>query len=443
MPTHMKGKSQGQQSLKRRKSPPDQWLQDQPKRLAKDWQHMQQAYGNKAVERMMLSMLEGAHPAQGISLIIAKAVSDLGSPYAEVVEKMVVEAESQGKMKLLERFIPLTSVQKQAVLRSLGWTKVLFTEERILESDWQRLEQQIQLIEGVRLEEEEGQEYAEADVNDAGEDVVVHTANVTGLLQPYRELAEWLNYKANKQGEADKLKAFDSLSIPQKMLALHTMAQFNKLKFKSFTDMMTVYSKQRKWVDWDRFSKAIAEARQVKQDKLSEVLLRSLSEEKSDEGTEMEMDLDLGLDAGWLGLLLAVETEEDESEAERDTTPGLGALSLVLSIIPGLLESSEAPAAVSALFITHKETMVNQYLKVPAHLPANKLKETRQKMMAKQGFQSIEQVYKRMLEELADIIFEKGVLSDDATCMRWIERLGLKRIQGKMPSKAMLLKQMQ
>jgi len=395
----------------------------------RDLQAMQQTYGNQAVERMVLA----ARAKLG-----RRASDALNGPYAAAADRLEAAAMREGRTDLLEPFAALTPAQRMAVLRPMGVQSD--TSGRLPEAiDWERLEAGIRSVQGVRLEEREVD--AEAAVAPAGaERSAGAAADLAGLLAPYREIARWLHYKADTQGRADLMRLFDSLSIPQKKIALHKMAKRRKLDFGAFAEAMTVTIDLKEWVDWDAFASAVRVAERIRIDDAAADPLAYVSfgeeagmeEEREDDGPDIGGMLAA---AGLLGL--GAETEEDERGTREQAAPAAGKAESLQArltapgqlgwLLLGIVSGRDGPAAVSDYVKQRpaREAVVDRFLGIPADSAGRSRTEQRGRLLRQQGFGSAEQCHAQIMRELAGLIAERGAGGADPAYAKLLGEWGL------------------
>ena len=413
-----------------------------------DIQSMQQTYGNHAVERMVL--------AARAKLDAARAAEGMKGPYAAMAARIEAAATREGRLDLLEPFAALTPPQRMAAMRSMGSGG---GEARQAQGDfdWKRLAAAIRAVEGVRLEEREID--VEAAVGEPGTDEAAGpAADLTGLLAPYRDIARWLHYKADKQGKAEQMRLFRTLSIPQQKIALHRMAEKRKLDFKAFAEAMTVTIELKQWVDWDAFAAAVRAAGRIRIEAGADPLDYVSFEGES--GKEDETEEDDGLDLGALlggaaGLLgLGAEQDEDERAERQQDSPAAGnaeALRARLAapgqlgwLLLGLAAGIDGAAAVAAYLQRRadREAVVDRFLGLPADSAGRARTRLRGKLLREQGFAGVEQCYAHLLREVASIIVERGTKDADPAYAKLLGDMGWPPAAGRLPTPDMVLKKL-
>lgn len=168
----------------------------------------------------------------------SEASKGVKTPYEELVKWLEAEASQDHQQVLWMQFERLSPAQRQAVLLEMAGSIERLKLLMNAPMNWERLVASIASVEGVRLQPDEPE--LEGNANESGAQATAGTVDVTGLLNPYKDIVLWLNYKANKQGKAELMRRFEMLSIPQKKIALHKMLNRRKLVFAGFTEAMSI-----------------------------------------------------------------------------------------------------------------------------------------------------------------------------------------------------------
>ena len=335
----------------------------------------------------------------------------LRSPYGGMAEKLAMEASRAGKFELLEAFGKLSSGQKIAALKAMKKTAGNPFAHAADAVDWEAVLDCIQFVRDVPIKEDEA--IKEGEIPFSGTEPPNRKVNANGLLTPYREIALWLGYKANRQGREDVARAFDALSVPQKKLAVHRMAKgkLRKPDPASFGEALTVRVHERDWIDWDAVIKAMREAKESGIDRLDPQQQELVLEMLEAEPEELE-ERDFSLAALLAGLAaLSGESGGDRSFPEEGQLEDLGRF----------------------LAAGNREAVVDLYLGVPPGASPEQAKKEREKRLKERGFKTVEQCYLHAVEELAGRLYELAVVQNREAYVRFLERFGFRIERGKQP----------
>ncbi|TBL80785.1 hypothetical protein [Paenibacillus thalictri] len=533
-----------------------------------------------------------AAPVQSAS----PASAGLGDAYGQAASWLEAQAANQGQTALYQRFAALTTEQQKAALQVMGGagqfseqlvkdkmtTSTLGFKKRV---DWTRFTASVASVEPVKLEEAAGP--AESQNEEGGEkDEAPQSAaaiDVSGLLVPYKDIVLWLNYKANKQGKAGLMQFFETLSLPQKQVAIQKMAGTDKPDFKAFTEKISTRSRLKKRVDWDVFSTAAREAKGMKMDNYnkdtnidytgygitgtgatvsaagagstvaklagdsggaaSALVLAPFSSGLSALGAAVSVGnavnnydssmstfdkahtVGVGVGAGLAdiaqstsqtvetaraalghtaasaataaaggaaiatgainligGTATAIKSQQRKNALQNMNTQGDAVLEraadvgvrtqeinrnvgvgtavkgaalltggILLLTASGpigwiLLGAAGAIAGAVAIYKFYKKRarkheVVDRYLKLDK-VPEGEKEKQRDGKLQQNGFNSVDQCYVHIITELANIIYEKGVVGDEENYMDLIQHIGLKREKGKSPTPSMIAKKL-
>jgi len=359
-----------------------------------------------------------ATPAAGIAVMqrlfgnaaMSRMIRATDARRTQLLGRLVGEAMRDGRTDLLERFDALTPGQKAAALKlmeQLADTAGLNSSA----IDWGVFELCLEFVEDVQLNEEEAA--VEGDTAEEGGETAVGTVNTSGLLPPYDKVVRWLNYKAHKQGKSDIMREFEALDLDQKKLAIHRMAdgKSKRADVETLRKALTVRIREREWLDWDKVAEAIRGAKQVNFRDMDEKERKAMLEI----GDEEERSPDLALLA-----VPFLQSDKDDRKGEDRPIPVI------------LAEEAERFAAMFR-GAADWETIVDRCLGVSDDKEDGEREEERRNRLAARGFDSMEQCYKRIVEEWARICFERGVLNGADLFVRFIGLIGFKMVKGKYP----------
>jgi hypothetical protein len=355
-------------------------------------------------------------PAAGLAVMqrllgnaaMNRLIRSADSRQTRMLDKLADEAMRAGRTDLIERFNQLSPGQKAAALKlmeQLADAAGLHASE----VDWGVIELCLDFVRDVQLREEEVE--TEADVAEEGGETAVGTVNTSGLLPPYNQVVRWLNYKAHKQGKTDVMRAFGSLDLDQKKLAIHRMADGNSKRsdVESLRKALTVRIREKEWLDWDKVMEAIRGAEQVN--------FRDMDEREKKAMFEIGDEEERSPDPVFLPLLLP-----DKDDRRDDGKP--------ISVI--LLEDAERFAAMFQ-GAADWEAIVDRCLGVPVDAADGERETERRNRLAARGFASMEQCFRQIVDEWARICFERGVLNGVDLFVRFIGLVGFKMVKGKYP----------
>jgi len=361
-------------------------------------------------------------PAAGLAVMqrllgnaaMNRLVSAAGAHRMNLMGMLAGEAARAGKTELLERFKQLAPGQKAAVLKlleQLADTAGL----RSPSIDWGVFELCLEFVEGVHITEEEAE--IEADVADEGGETAVGTVNTSGLLPPYDRVVRWLNYKAHKQGRTDVMRTFESLDLDQKKLAIHRMAdgKSKRADVESLRKALTVRIREKEWLDWDKVTEAIREAKQVQFRDMDEEERNAILEIGDDGERDPEPDL------------LPVPDRHPDRELPAEEERPISVL---------LAEDAERLAAMftgAAQGVVDWEEIVDRCLGVTDDKEGGAREEERRRRLASRGFASMEEAFRRIVAEWARLCFERGVLNGAELFVKFIELIGFNMLKGKYP----------
>lgn len=392
---------------------------------------LQRCYGNQSAGKIWAS-----YDQEVSSEAAAKGLS---ASYAAAVKIIGVRAKREQQLQLWRSFEVLSPGQKQAVLleleRSLKGQKLLDHSP----IDWMDLLDTINRIKAVRLEVDEAER--EGDADQFGARSAHYQISLNGLLPPYLDIAAWLNYKANKQGESVLMKKFESLSLAQKKIAIHKMAKRHKLRFHVFTKEMIVINQQMEWIDWDKMRAAMDDAEKIKLDaKDAETSVRYLGYsdelndfedkqqyEHEDSFSDERKDALEGKGLGWLAPGMIGEGGSDAVARETEPVNKLSDpdfLNWLLFGIKGALGAADSKQK-AKLKSDSPETIVDRFLQIDSALPHQAHKAIRQRRLKDQGYISSKQCYVYLLALIVAQLYERGVVKREKPFANVIVKLGL------------------
>jgi len=386
---------------------------------------LQRSYGNQAAGKIWASF--GAAAGKGLK-----------PPYAAAAQMIAEQAKQEQRTQLWRGFEALSAGQKQAVLLELAGSPKQVELIDASSIDWARLQAAINKLKAVRLEDDEPER--EGDADQSGAQSARYELAVTGLLPPYLDIASWLNYKANKQGKAALMQKFGTLSLAQKKIALHKMADQRKLRFKAFTEEMTVIVQYKEWVDWDKMRTAMNDAEKIKLDPNDETAVQrylNQSEEDGEYADEYEDEADPQLDAGredeleeeeggWISAFAPSLGEEDSGLKEAKPSDKLGDPDFLAWLLFGVKGDAQAAAKQKAKQQADSpETIVDRFLQIEPGLPLKAQHAIRKRRLLEQGYRSSRQFYVYLLTLIVALLFERGVMKREKPFADVIGRLGL------------------
>lgn len=395
---------------------------------------MQHAYGNKALQRI-------AHSLQ----------TELHSPFDKLAYELSALMQQEGKSNLLDLFIRLTPAQKIAALRTTLGRGVTSSDFMGNTVDWDKIQFAIHAVHGVKLKKDEPE--IEADVTESGAVTPVGNVDVTGFLAPYNHIIVWLNYKANKQGKAHIMQYFESLSIPQKKIAIHKINKWKKLHFDTFAEGISTHILLQKWVDWDAVTRAMQEAKKIKTEHIDDDVLEKITSQELPQGVqsldkeqEQDDEEDKGFNLfGLLGAVAASSVNNDEkpgakSDERTDLKLIMGDPSQMSWLLLGALGAINTIIVILTFYKNrpNKEDVVDRYLNVQNKSTKKARERTRREQLQKFGFKTLEQCYAHIMDELANVIFEKGVIAQNKAYTIIFQNMKLPNGPGKSATKAMI-----
>ncbi len=395
---------------------------------------IQQAYGNQALQRMVQAAVRKEEKPQ--------AAAGLREPYASLSARLEEAAQLAGRSDVQAMYAKLMPGQQMAVLRAMdkiGTDNV----------DCDRFMSEIQAVQGVRLKEDEVE--AEADVSEPGTDAAAGSAaDASGLLAPYWEIVRWLSYKAGKQGKAELIRAFNSLSIPQMKVALHRMSGMKEMRMDAFADAMTVTVQLQRWVNWDAVAAAMRAAEQLKDadadaDPTAYMEAGKTAEEEEEE-SEGDSDWDLAgmvAAAGMLGIGMTDDEASDEREPSQSRTGTADAIRARLAVrgqigwlLLGAATGIDGAEAIGRFVKQRADraAVVDRFLQLPDSADRKANAGQRVKLLRKMGFANADQCYAQLMRELAAIVFEQGVQGADPGYRKLLDAMGLPYANDQSPT---------
>lgn len=383
---------------------------------------LQRNYGNQTTGRW--------HRAQIQAQQVPEAARGLSGLYADIVMKFASSADAESE-RVWRRFSAMTTGQRQAVLLDMAGSADRLEQIQGRPLDWSSLQLSMETVEGVRLQPNEPER--EGNARESGVELMRGAVDVTGLLEPYRDIVKWLNYKANKQGKSALMQRFELMSIPQKKIALHKMVQKRKLHFRTFTDTMTVTLQLKQWVDWDKMMRAISEAEDIALDESDEQaaerylgFMDETEEVHDEELQEEDKEADDQDDSLFFFAKPGSANKKKNRQSPTDFRELLQQPEHLIWLLFGLrvnaadLKKKKMSSAVGA-----PDVIVDRFLNMKEGLAPKERESARKKQLKQFGFQSMRQCYIYLLLLIVSLLHERGVVKREQKFVAINEQLGL------------------